>query len=142
MSSPQEKFETALTSLKKERLRITEPRKALLQLLVESKMPQSADELHISLGPDHYDLVTVYRNLEAFEKAGIVNRMTTESGSKSLYELNEESHHYHHIICRKCHRAEKLDVCEMEKLEKLAANLGYSEVTHVLELYGLCQDCR
>ena len=141
MSSHKEKFESALSSLKKEHLRITEPRKALLQLLVDSKTPRSAEEIHTALGASQYDLVTVYRNMEAFEKAGIVNRMPTESG-KSLYELNEESHHYHHIICRKCHRAEKLDICEMEKLEKLASNLGYSEFTHVLELYGVCEDCR
>ncbi len=141
MSTPEAKFDTAVSNLKKEKYRITEPRKALLKLLVESTHPKSADDLHSQLGEKHYDLVTVYRNLETFEQAGIVNRMSTESG-KSLFELNEEHHHYHHIICRKCHRAEKLDHCEIEKLELLAKKLGYSEVTHVLELYGVCEDCR
>ena len=114
---------------------------SLLRLLVDSPNPRSAEELHKMLGAEAYDLVTVYRNLEAFEKAGIVARMPTESG-KSLFELNVEEHHCHHIICRKCHRAEKLEICEMEKLEFLASKLGYSDVTHVLELYGVCEDCR
>jgi len=134
-------MDSALQSLKKERFRITEPRKALLELLVEAATPLSAEDAHLQLGSDHYDIVTVYRNLETFEKAGIANRIPTENG-KSLYELNEEHHHYHHIICRKCHRADKLDICETEKLEELASKLGFTEVTHVLELYGVCEDCR
>ena len=141
MSSSTHRFDAAIDSLKKERLRITEPRKALLQLLDGAPKPLSAEELHEALGAEDFDLVTIYRNLDAFENAGIVNRIPTESG-KSLYELNAEQHHYHHIICRKCHRTEKLDTCEIEKLEKLASDLGYSDVTHVLELYGVCETCR
>lgn len=141
MSSSTHRFDAAIDSLKKEHLRITEPRKALLQLLDGLSKPLSAEELHDALGAEEFDLVTIYRNLDAFENAGIVNRIPTESG-KSLYELNAEQHHYHHIICRKCHRTEKLDTCEIEKLETLASDLGYSEVTHVLELYGVCETCR
>lgn len=141
MQPPENPFDSAISSLKKERYRITEPRKALLRLLIESEKPLSAEELHAKLGPATYDLVTVYRNLETFEGARIVTRIPTESG-KSLYELNAVEHHHHHIICRKCHRAERLDHCEIEKLEALAKNLGFTEVTHVLELYGVCDDCR
>ena len=141
MTASGDPFDLAISSLKKERFRITEPRKALLRELVDSSKPLSAEELHALLGPTKFDLVTVYRNLETFESAGIVTRIPTESG-KSLYELNAEAHHHHHVICRKCHRAEKLDHCEIEKLETLAANLGFTEVTHVLELYGVCDDCR
>ena len=141
MTTSERKFDSALDSLKKERLRITEPRKALLRLLGGLGKPHSAEEIHELLGADAFDLVTIYRNLEAFEKAGIINRIPTESG-KSLFELNAEQNHYHHIICRKCHRTEKLNTCEVLKLEKLASDLGYSEVTHVLELYGVCESCR
>lgn len=140
MSEP-EPFDSALDVLRSEGMRITEPRKALLQFLVERERPVSAEEVHESLGQASSDLVTVYRNLEAFEKAGIVQRVMTESG-KALFEIIGENHHHHHILCRKCHRAEKLDVCEVERLEQLACDLGYSEVKHVLELYGVCSDCR
>lgn len=141
MEHTHHQFDAAISSLKRERYRITEPRKALLRILIESKKPLSAEEAHAALGAGDYDLVTVYRNLETFESAGIATRIPTESG-KSLYELNAEEHHHHHIICRKCHRAECLDHCEIEKLENLAKALGFTEVTHVLELYGVCADCR
>ncbi len=141
MEKPEQKYEVAISSLKKDRYRITEPRKALLRLLIDSHKPLSAEDAHIALGVENHDLVTVYRNLEIFESAGIATRIPTESG-KSLYELNAEEHHHHHIICRKCHKAEKLDHCEIEKLENLATKLGFTEVTHVLELYGVCGECR
>ena len=141
MASQDNQFDTAISSLRRDKYRITEPRKALLRELIGSDRPLSAEELHAQLGADQYDLVTVYRNLETFESAGIATRIPTESG-KSLFELNAAEHHHHHIICRKCHRAEKLDHCEVEKLEQLAAKLGFTEVTHVLELYGICDDCR
>lgn len=141
MSNQKTKFDSAISSLKRDNYRITEPRRALLRELIQSDKPHSAEEFHKLLGIDAYDLVTVYRNLETFESAGIATRIPTENG-KSLFELNAEEHHHHHIICRKCHRAEKLDACEMQKLETLAANLGFTEVTHVLELYGVCDECR
>ncbi|EDY83515.1 transcriptional regulator, Fur family [Verrucomicrobiia bacterium DG1235] len=141
MESTNQHYDEAISSLKRERYRITEPRKALLRLLIEAEKPLSAEEAHAALGADCYDLVTVYRNLETFDSAGIATRIPTEAG-KSLYELNAEEHHHHHIICRKCHKAERLDHCEIEKLETLATKLGFTEVTHVLELYGVCDDCR
>lgn len=141
MDTPKPHIDDAIDVLRREHYRITEPRKAMLAVLAEESKPLSAEELHRRIGAEKADLVTIYRSLEAFEKAGIVQRFNLESG-KSLYELVEENHHHHHIICRKCHRAEKLETCEMEKLESLARNLGYADVSHVLELYGVCEECR
>lgn len=141
MAFSEQQYDAAISSLRQERYRITEPRKALLRLLLESEKPLSAEDAHEALGTGQYDLVTVYRNLETFEAAGIATRIPTEAG-KSLFELNAQEHHHHHIICRKCHKAECLDHCEVEKFEQIAANLGFTQVTHVLELYGVCENCR
>lgn len=145
MAGTDQIFENAITSLKQASCRITEPRKALLRALIESEKPLSAEDAHAALGSKKYDLVTVYRNLETFESSGIATRIPTEAG-KSLFELNigehDHHHHHHHIICRKCHKADDLDHCEVAKLEAIAKNLGYTEVKHVLELYGVCSDCR
>lgn len=134
-------LDEALDVLRRENLRLTEARKAILAFMAESHGPRSVEDIHAAIGTGRFDLVTVYRNLEAFERAGIVQRMMLENG-KGLFELIHENHHHHHIICRKCHRAERLDACEAERLEGLARDLGYTEVSHVLELYGVCQSCR
>lgn len=141
MTKTAESLDQALAVLRKEKLRITTPRKALLELLVRETRPLSVEEIHHALGVDDYDLVTVYRSLETFERAGIIQRIMLEKG-KNLFELMRHQHHHHHVICRKCHRAEPLDYCEAEKLEKLARDLGYTEISHVLELYGVCDECR
>jgi len=46
MPSSRDRIESALKNLKKEHFRITEPRKALLQLLVQADTPLSAEEAH------------------------------------------------------------------------------------------------
>lgn len=135
------RYQRALTTLRQDKLRVTQARKTLLQALVKAQRPISAEELYRSMAPGTFDLVTVYRNLETFERAGIAQKVMTESG-KGLYELIEANHHYHHILCRKCHRAERLEDCELTHFETLAGALGYSDISHVLELYGLCMDCR
>lgn len=135
-------FKQGLQAMRKAKLRITEPRKALLKELIAAAHPIAAEELHAVLGVKDFDLVTVYRNLEAFAKIGVVHKFMTESG-KALYELmDDHGHHHHHILCRRCHQAECLDVCKLDQLEKLAEQLGYTDVTHVLELYGVCAKCR
>ena len=142
MSGPdkQPSFEETISVLRRDGLRVTNQRRSILRLLVDAGQPLSAEDIHSRIEPGSSDLVTVYRNLEAFEQAGIVQRVVMEKG-RHLFELVQENHHHHHIICRKCHRAEKLDFCEVEKLETLAKNLGYSHVSHVLELYGICSEC-
>jgi len=139
--SGHEAFDRVLQKMREQKMRITKPRKALLKTLMLAPQPISVEALHSQLGEKDFDLVTIYRNLEAFEQVGLVHKFMTESG-KALYEWMLEDHHHHHILCRKCHQAECLDICDIENLEKLANELGYSEVTHVLELYGVCAKCR
>lgn len=134
-------FEQGVQTLRKAGMRITEPRKALLNRLVAAPHPIAAEELHSQLGARDFDLVTVYRNLEAFAKIGVVHKLMTESG-KALFEFKVDKGHHHHILCRECHQAECLEGCELGNLEQLAKQLGYSDVTHVLELYGVCAHCR
>ena len=79
-------------------------------------------------------------NLEAFQSAGLLQRIPLENGSQ-LFELTDLNDHYHHLICRECHKTERLEVCLGEQLSKKAKTLGYSQIAHVLEVYGLCREC-
>ena len=62
----------ALEKLKKEGLRITEQRRAILTVLASVDQPKSAEETFAILPKDSCDLVTAYRCLEQFEKVGVV----------------------------------------------------------------------
>ena len=87
------------------------------------------------------DLVTVYRTLASFEKAGIVKRVDLRADAV-LYELNDE--HHHHIVCTNCGTVEDFELCDMEALTKKIAQKSKHFKTiqeHTLELFGICTQC-
>ena len=129
-----------LQRLKECGLRLTRNRENLVEVLARAEQPLRADELRQKAGFAETDLVTVYRNLEAFQSAGILQRIPLENGSQ-LFELTDLGDHYHHLICRQCHKTERLDVCLGDQLSKQAASLGYMQIKHVLEVYGICGEC-
>lgn len=134
-------FERAVETLREAGLRVTEPRRAILRSLAGAEGPLSADEVFEALDSGSCDLVTVYRCLESFEKAGAAQRGVRENGTK-VYCLAHGADHHHHLTCRGCGRTERIDVCVEVDLEGMAAERGFTEVTHVLEVFGVCEICR
>ncbi|WOO39906.1 Fur family transcriptional regulator [Rubellicoccus peritrichatus] len=130
-----------LKSIEKGPLRMTRKRERLLGALVAIDRPVSAAELRDKADLPESDLVTVYRTLEAFEGIGIIQRIPLED-SGYLFELTEPDDHHHHFMCRECHRTERLDFCLAQELEAQAQKLGFTEVTHMMEVYGICEDCQ
>jgi len=122
-------------------LRMTRKRERLLGALVALDRPVSAAALREKADLSEGDLVTVYRTLEAFEGIGIIQRIPLEE-TGCLFELTEPDDHYHHFVCRECHRTERLDLCFANELEKKAQQLGFTQITHLMEVYGLCKECR
>ena len=130
----------ALDQLRRSRLRVTEARRSMLRTLSLSKVPLSADEIHRKVGAARADRVTVYRSLQAFEQAGVVQRLPLEKG-RSLYALTAPGHHHHHLACRGCGAIERLGGCDAEAIESAARARGYTQLSHVLEIHGLCPRC-
>ncbi|MCC5842214.1 MAG: transcriptional repressor [Opitutales bacterium] len=122
-------------------LRMTRKRERLLGVLAAADQAISAAVLRDRAGLPPSDLVTVYRTLEAFERVGILQRIPLEE-SGHLFELTEPHDHHHHFVCRECHRTERLDLCLGKELEARARKLGFTEVRHVMEVYGFCEACR
>jgi Fe2+ or Zn2+ uptake regulation protein len=50
-------------------------------------------------------------------------------------------HHHHHVICRRCARIDRLPGCDTGAVEAAARAKGYGDLTHVLEIYGVCPAC-
>lgn len=135
-------IEGPISVLKEKGLRVTEPRRAIFQVLAEAGRPISAEDICQQVKKSHpCDLATVYRNMEACLEVGILQKCMLENG-KLLYELTDGKDHHHHIICRKCERTERIDLCLGVEMEAYGRKLGFSEVGHVLELYGVCADCQ
>ena len=138
---PAEKaIEAALEVLRANGLRVTNPRMAMLGILTREHGPFSAEELHRRMGDGGCDVVTVYRSLQAMEEVGVLRRCDFGDGTYR-YEFNSGEHHHHHIICRNCRSVETLDLCVADSLERLARSKGYLNVTHTLEVFGICPAC-
>ncbi len=120
---------------------MTQKRQRILEALSSFDRPATAEEVRERAGLAPSDLVTVYRNLEAFQKVQILQRLPLENGTH-LFELTAPGEHYHHLICRHCHKAERLDVCLSKSMEAKAKAKGFSQISHLLEVYGVCEDCR
>jgi Fe2+ or Zn2+ uptake regulation protein len=120
--------------------RMTKKREQVLGALFTFDRPASAEEIRERASLAASDLVTVYRNLETFEGLGVLQRVPLENGTQ-LFELTAPDEHYHHLICRQCHKTERLDVCVSKEVVKTARAHGYSQIAHLMEVYGLCGEC-
>lgn len=134
-------YEAALQTLRAHHHRVTGPRKALLRLLTHEHGPFTVEQLHQQVAETGCDLVTVYRSIAAMEEIAIVRRCDFGDGVYR-YEFNTGEHHHHHIICRSCQHVETLDFCVADGLERMARQLGYSNVSHTLEIFGICKECQ
>jgi Fur family ferric uptake transcriptional regulator len=120
-------------------MRRTEPRIAILSALIGRHGPYTVDEIADLKEAKGIDRVTIYRCLAAFEEIGIVQRCEFGDGV-SRYEY-ARGHHHHHVVCRQCGQLEAIEQCIPGALTQAVQNLGYSNVTHSLEFFGVCHQC-
>ncbi len=111
-------------------LRCTEPRRCIVEALYQG--PKSHAQLLAETGLDR---VTLYRNLQSLQRAGLVYRVPAE-GSEVLYALCQAKHQVHvHFFCDSCNRA----YCLESESVQVSAPWGH-KLERVL-LMGLCPQC-
>lgn len=121
--------------------RITSSRLEILAILKSNHNPLTMSEIHKKIRNTKIDLATVYRTINLFTGLGIVNEIDFKDEFKR-YELIYDRHHHHHIVCRKCKRIENVEACILDDVEKLLNKKGYSEISHSLEFFGICENCK
>jgi Fur family ferric uptake transcriptional regulator len=122
--------------------RNTRQRGAVGALLAEVEGFHSAQELHEMLRErgEAVGLTTVYRTLLSLANAGEIDVMRTPGG-ENLYRRCSDGHH-HHLVCRSCGRTVEVFGPAVESwAEKVAAQHGYSDVSHTVEIFGTCPAC-
>ena len=109
-------IESYFDQLKRANLKVTHPRRVILNYLPKQSHPVTIKELYRSI-KKNCDWATIFRSLKKFEQARIVTRF--EFGDKqSRYELNKIHSHHHHLICRLCHKIEEVPFCQIKVFEK------------------------
>lgn len=128
--------------LKKQQLKVTSQRKAIIRVLQNTDTVLSAHDIFsevIKTLPG-INFSTVYRNLDVLLSKGIVCRITPESGGV-LYELRREDGHHHHVICKNCGASIPLEYCPMEDIQAKLMEKGFTPTEHRFEIYGYCEKC-
>ena len=124
-------------NLRKAGLKVTQPRKLILELLDEAGNKHvTADDIYrvlIQAGED-IGLATVYRVLNQFEAAGLVVKHNFEGG-QAYYELDSGEHH-DHMVCVETGKVIEFSNTEIERLQaEIAGELGYDIEDHSLVIY-------
>jgi Fur family ferric uptake transcriptional regulator len=124
-------------------VKVTRQRAAVAGALAKLDGFTSAQALHDVLRHDgeSVGLTTVYRHLQALADAGEVDVLRTDEG-ESVYRACEGDDHHHHLVCRSCGATVEVTGPAVEAwAEAVAAEHGYRDVSHTLEVFGTCSSC-
>ena len=122
--------------------RRTRQRAAVQDVLAELHEFRTAQQIHDELRQrgDSIGLTTVYRTLQVLSEAGELDALRTADG-ETAYRRCSDGHH-HHLVCRSCGRTVEVSGPAVERwANAVAAEHGFREVSHDLEIFGTCGNC-
>ena len=126
--------------------RNTKQKDAVKHALSETTGFVSAQDLH-SVLRNHgstVGLATVYRALADLAAAGDADSIQATSAAgtaETLFRACGQAHH-HHLICTNCGKTVEIAAATVEKwAEAIAAENGFTEASHTIEIYGRCSPC-
>lgn len=103
----------------------------------------SAQDLHRRLKSDGstVGLATVYRALGSLVESGDADAIQSPDG-QTLFRSCATQGHHHHLVCRGCGETRELAATVVEEwANRVGAEHGYTEIGHVVDLFGLCPSC-
>ena len=124
--------------------RSTRQRAAVARALEATDGFRTAQDLHAALRAEGGDvgLTTVYRTLQALADAGEVDVLRRADG-QSVYRRCATDDHHHHLVCRSCGATVEVAGPAVERwASTVAADHGFTDVTHTVEVFGRCAACR
>lgn len=132
-----------MAALRERGLRVTVPRRLILQALFAARgAPLSVEAIARRAGAHGapLDAASVYRNLESFERVGVVRHVHLGHGP-GLYALAGGGER-EHLYCERCGASRTVEPHELDDVRGLIAErFGYrARFTH-FPIVGLCADC-
>jgi Fur family ferric uptake transcriptional regulator len=123
-------------------LRPTRQRRAVVEALASVPDFRSAQEIHELLSDrgDPVGLATVYRTLQLLAEHDEVDALRRDDG-EAVYRRCSRTHH-HHLVCRSCGATVEVEGPTVERwTSAVAAEHGFTDVSHDLEIFGTCPRC-
>lgn len=140
----EERLTWASAELRRLQVRTTPVRERLLECLARQTLPMTLGALGSQPGIcDQFDEATIYRTLVLFEELEVVRQIRPQ-GRSAHFLLNAPGECFSFLICRCCGAITRVaHLAELQTLEsRAAAAHGFTQVSHELELYGVCPRCQ
>jgi Fur family ferric uptake transcriptional regulator len=120
------------------------PQRVAVQALLDDDSAgfRSAQDIYARLREqgNPIGLATVYRALQSLAEDGEVDTLRTDDG-EAVYRRCSTGHH-HHLVCRGCGRTVEVEGRAVERwATQVAAEHGFDEVDHLVEVFGTCAAC-
>ncbi len=123
--------------------RVTKQRLAVSAALDDLADFVSTQELHRILQDRDtaVSLATTYRILQSLADDGLVDVLRNADG-EAVYRRCAVTGHHHHLLCRSCGKAIEVEAPAVEAwAARIAAEHGFTQVEHTVEIFGLCPAC-
>jgi len=133
--------ETATELLRSARLRLTEPRTAILEALLDARAPLTQEQIADCIGTTAPNKTTIYRTLMSLVEKGLVHKAYLEERTWH-FELAHHcgKHQCHpHFTCSRCQRTQCLPEVSMPLVELPE---GYIMQRQQVRVEGICSSCR
>lgn len=138
-----------LTHLSEHGHRVTEPRRVILDRIVQYSQPFTTEQLFRDVGGEQGPIgrATVYRTVELLLADRWLARVhwspEKDSANDDHAYVPVEQGHQHHMVCKHCGMVAAFEGCDIDALMGgLARRLNFRVDDHWLEIYGLCQTCQ
>jgi Fur family ferric uptake transcriptional regulator len=122
--------------------RKTRQRAAVEEILSDRHDFRTAQQIHDDLRHQgaRIGLATVYRTLQLMTEVDELDAIRTNDG-ETAYRRCSTGHH-HHLVCRICGRTVEVSGPAVERwANAVAAQHGFREISHDLEIFGTCNTC-
>lgn len=130
--------------LKKEGLKFTPQRIAVLNEVVKDKGHRECEEIYMALRERNKNVsrATVYRTMEILVNNGFARKLELGDG-RARYESKVNSPHHDHLICINCGLIVEFMNQKIEDLQdEVVKKNKFKLVRHIHQLFGLCEACR
>jgi Fur family transcriptional regulator, ferric uptake regulator len=130
-------LDEAVAALRERGLRLTTPRRLVLEALFAADDPVSAEVVASQTG---VDIASVYRNLEALEAHGVVQHVHLGHGPGLHTLVGPGEREY--LYCERCRAVRCVRPDELDPVrEQIRERFGYETWFSHFAIAGVCADC-
>jgi Fur family ferric uptake transcriptional regulator len=137
-------LELLVARLKTSGLRVTAPRIAILEALASSTQPSTIEQLFVKAASSGCDLVTIYRSMAAFERAGVVYRSGFSERGAVLYNADVGARRRYPVIRKGSSVIDELDSessaelqATIDRIKQRLQSRGYEGLQHIVEFFAV-----